>query len=457
MPPVTAAPGSVEGRVGRESATVEVEAMQDSLAAVVDKVRVTVSFFDAGGTQIEMLKNSIAIITSGSTIRTLGEGMVPGSEAEIWINSDPALIDTVLVDDGGHFASTAPLPEGLAPGKHSLRVVNYVSKATGGVTETERVVSFEVAFGILMVDDHVTAMNEAGKVSLGVANRVLLPGFKAISVVDEGRAAMLATVLLLVMSLVVFFGGTPLVRRRRLLPDFLSGIFDEAPSLGRLGAWRGTAPGAGFAFGLMSILMANLDPIPGSVFLAAVLVVLGVIDPVAGLATATTTTVAVALGGGFGSISDVRALIVLIAMYVLPAAAASAVTNAFTSPRRRAAAPLVGGVTVVVLLMLLSRVHHALVGVQLTYEAWMPFIAVGAGVAFAVRRTLDEEVRGAYLRAQGFGRMKPTIGIAPIGVLLAALVMLSRQFVGISSLVMILIFGIVVALRAATPRTTPRA
>ena len=143
-------------------------------------------------------------------------------------------------------------------------------------------------------------------------------------------------------------------------------------------------------------------------------------------------------------------------MYVLPAAAASAVTNAFTSPRRRAVAPLVGGVTVIVLLMLLSRIHQALVGVQLAYEAWMPVISVVAGVAFAVRRTLDEEVRGAFLRAQGFGRMKPTLGIAPVGVLLTASVVLSRQFVGLPTLVMILIFGLVVALRAAPPRTTPR-
>ena len=443
--------------MGRESVSVGVVATQDSMAAVVDNVRVTVSFFDAAGTQIEMLKNSIAIITPNSTIRTQAEGMVPGSEAEIWINSEPILLDTVMVGSDGRFVSTAPLPTRLEPGKHSLRVVNYVPKTTGSATEDERVVSFEVAFGILLVKDQVVTMNEAGKVSLSVANRVLLPGFKAISVVDEGRAAMLATILLLVMSLVVFFGGTPLVRRRRLMPDFLSGVFDEAPSLGTLGAWRGAAPGAGFAFGLMSILMVNLDPIPGSVFLAAVLVILGVVDPVAGFATASTTTLAVALGGGFGSIADVRALIVLVAMYVLPAAAASAVTNAFTSPRRRAVAPLVGGVTVIVLLMLLSRIHQALVGVQLAYEAWMPVISVVAGGAFAVRRTLDEEVRGAFLRAQGFGRMKPTLGIAPVGVLLTASVVLSRQFVGLPTLVMILIFGLVVALRAAPPRTTPRA
>ena len=404
-----------------------------------------------------MLKNSIAIITPGSTIRTQGEGMVPGSEVEIWMNSDPILLDTVIVDGDGRIVSTADLPASLEPGKHSLRVVNYVPRATGAVSDTERVASFEFAFGILLVDEQVTTMNEAGKVSLSVANRVLLPGFKAISVIDEGRATALATLLLLVMSLVVFFGGTPLVRRRKFTPDFLSGIFDEAPSLGRLSAWRGAAPGAGFAFGLMSILMVNLDPIPGSVFLAAVLVVLGVIDPVAGLATATTTTVAVALGGGFGSLSDLRALIVLVAMYVLPAAAGSAVTNSFTSSRRRTVAPLVGGVTVFVLLMLLSRVHRTLVGVQLAYEAWMPIIAVIAGTGFAIRRTWDEEVRGAFLRAQGFGRMKPTIGIAPIGVMLAASVMLSRQFVGVPSLVMILTFGIVVALRAAPPRTTRRA
>jgi len=426
------------------------------MAAAVDNVRVTVSFFDTSGTQIEMLKNSIAIITPGSTIRTQADGMVPGSTAEIWINSDPILLDTVVVGSDGGFVSISDLPAGLEPGKHSLRVVNYAVNSTGDVAGGKQAVSFEVAFGILLVKDQVVTMNEAGKVSLSVANRVLLPGFEAISVVDEGRAAMLATILLLVMSLVVFFGSTPLVRRRRSIPDFLSGVFDDAPSLSSLGAWRGAAPGAGFAFGLMSILMVNLDPIPGSVFLAAVLVVLGVVDPVAGLATATTTTVAVALGGGFGSIADVRALAVLVAMYVLPAAAASAVANAFSASRRRVVASIAGGATVVVLLMLLSKVHHALVGVHLTYESWMPAISAVAGMAFAVRRTFDEVVRGSSLRAQGFGRMKSTLGIAPIGVLAMASVMLSRQFVGIPSLVMILIFGLVVALRSAPPRSARR-
>jgi hypothetical protein len=47
--------------------------------------------------------------------------------------------------------------------------------------------------------------------------------------------------------------------------------------------------------------------------------------------------------------------------------------------------------------------------------------------------------------------MHPTFGVAPLGLGLVAFVTLARQFVGISSLMMILVLGVIVALRTAPP------
>ena len=448
--PIVADLGQVEGRVGRESASVEMTSTEDEISLVVGDARVSESIFGNDSTQVELLKNGLVIVPPRSSVRTVGEGFEPGSEVEIWLHSDPVKLDTLTVNEDGKFTSIAKLPIDLEAGQHSLRIVSYPAPSVGESSAAQRVASFEVAFGILSVDDSVVAMNDAGKVSLEVANRVFLRGFEAISVVGDGRASTTIAFLLLILCIVVFFGGTPLVRRRRV-PDVLSGVLDEAPSLAALGAWRSVILGVAVLLSVASSLLVGADPVPGTTLIFTLLLILSIIDPRAGVVSALTTAVMVIAGGGVSSVADARALVVLGSMFVVPAVAASAVTYGFASPRLRRLAPSIGGATASILIAGLASVHRALIGVELSYETWLPVTVTLVGLAYAVRRDNDELTRQVTAKSRGLARMRPTFGIAPLGLALVAFVSLARQFVGLSSLLLILVLGIIVALRTAPP------
>ncbi|NBT37070.1 MAG: fibronectin type III domain-containing protein, partial [Actinobacteria bacterium] len=431
LAPIVAELGKVEGRLGRESVSVEMLTTEDAVSVVVSNARVSVSIFGSDGTQVELLKNSVAIVPPRSSVRTEGEGFTPGSEVEIWLHSAPIKLDTLIVNEDGKFTSMAKLPIDLAPGKHSLRVVNY-------------------SFGLLAVHDDVVTMNDAGKISKEVANRVFVRGFEAISVVGEGRASTMIALALLFLCIVVFFGGTPLIRRRRI-PDVLSGVLDEAPSLTSVGVWRSAILALAVVLSVASSLLVGADPVPGTALVFTLLLILSVVDPRAGVASALTTALMVVAGGGISSVADARALVVLVSMFILPAVAASAITYGFVSPRLRRLTPSIGGATASIVIAGLSSIHHALVGVDLSYEAWLPVTVTVVGLAYAVRRDNDELTRQATAKSRGLVRMRPTFGIAPLGLGLVAFVALARQFVGISSLMMILVLGVIVALRTAPP------
>ncbi|NBY11980.1 MAG: fibronectin type III domain-containing protein, partial [Actinobacteria bacterium] len=366
LAPIVADLGKVEGRLGRESVSVEMLTTEDAVSVVVSNARVSVSIFGSDGTQVELLKNSVAIVPPRSSVRTEGEGFTPGSEVEIWLHSAPIKLDTLIVNEDGKFTSMAKLPIDLAPGKHSLRVVNYSSTAKPGSTDVERVVSYEVAFGLLAVNDDVVTMNDAGKISKEVANRVFVRGFEAISVVGDGRASTMIALALLFLCIVVFFGGTPLIRRRRI-PDVLSGVLDEAPSLTSVGVWRSAILALAVVLSVASSLLVGADPVPGTTLVFTLLLILSVVDPRAGVASALTTALMVVAGGGISSVADARALVVLVSMFILPAVAASAITYGFVSPRLRRLTPSIGGATASIVIAGLSSIHHALVGVDLSY------------------------------------------------------------------------------------------
>jgi hypothetical protein len=255
---------------------------------------------------------------------------------------------------------------------------------------------------------------------------------------------------LLFLCIVVFFGGTPLVRRRRI-PDVLSGLLDEAPSLTSVGVWRSAILALAVVLSVTSSLLVGADPVPGTTLVFTLLLILSVVDPRAGVASALTTALIVVAGGGISSVADARALVVLVSMFILPAIAASAITYGFVSPRLRRLTPSIGGATASIVIAGLSSIHRALVGVELSYESWLPVMVTVVGLAYAVRRDNDELTRQATAKSRGLVRMRPTFGIAPLGLGLVAFVTLARQFVSISSLMMILVLGVIVALRTAPP------
>jgi hypothetical protein len=80
LSPVTAALGAVESRLGRDSVSIDKFATEDAISAVVNDIVVTMSIFSSDGTQVELLKNKVAIVPPRSSVRTEGEGFTPESK-----------------------------------------------------------------------------------------------------------------------------------------------------------------------------------------------------------------------------------------------------------------------------------------------------------------------------------------------------------------------------------------
>jgi hypothetical protein len=70
LSPVTAALGAVESRLGRDSVSIDKFATEDAISAVVNDIVVTMSIFSSDGTQVELLKNKVAIVPPRSSVRT---------------------------------------------------------------------------------------------------------------------------------------------------------------------------------------------------------------------------------------------------------------------------------------------------------------------------------------------------------------------------------------------------
>ncbi|VAV93103.1 hypothetical protein MNBD_ACTINO01-137, partial [hydrothermal vent metagenome] len=70
---------------------------------------------------------------SGDNLEVSGSGFMPGSNVEIWLYSDPALLTSITADDTGAFTVTITLPEGVT-GAHELRIIG-TDQNSGAVTE----------------------------------------------------------------------------------------------------------------------------------------------------------------------------------------------------------------------------------------------------------------------------------------------------------------------------------
>jgi titin len=61
-----------------------------------------------------------ASVSAGKTITVSGSGYAPGSTVTVLIYSEPQVLTTVVADVNGDFTVTVTVPEGLAPGQHTL-------------------------------------------------------------------------------------------------------------------------------------------------------------------------------------------------------------------------------------------------------------------------------------------------------------------------------------------------
>jgi predicted RNA-binding protein with TRAM domain len=60
-------------------------------------------------------------------IKFAGNGLQPNSKVDIWLNSDPVFLGTVVTDQNGAFEAEFDIPEGVLEGEHTLTIVGVSS------------------------------------------------------------------------------------------------------------------------------------------------------------------------------------------------------------------------------------------------------------------------------------------------------------------------------------------
>jgi hypothetical protein len=66
------------------------------------------------------------------TVAIQGEGFAPETEVEVWINSTPIKLGTVLTDSSGAFDKTFDVPQGIELGEHTLTLGGTLADGTVG-------------------------------------------------------------------------------------------------------------------------------------------------------------------------------------------------------------------------------------------------------------------------------------------------------------------------------------
>ena len=79
------------------------------------------------------------------TVAVQGEGFAPETEVQVWINSTPFKLGTVLTDSAGAFSKTFDVPRGIELGEHTLTLIGTLTNGSLG----------RVSIGLVVVDVEV--------------------------------------------------------------------------------------------------------------------------------------------------------------------------------------------------------------------------------------------------------------------------------------------------------------
>lgn len=141
----------------------------DTTTMTGDGFTLTLTAFDGDGNSFAVDAQGRLIVTEDGSVRVSGSGFLPGSIVDVWLFSTPQLLGELLVDSGGRFAATLPLPGDIALGEHTIQL-NGV--AAGGEVRS-------LTTGIVVLATPVAALSATGSAgsqsaALGMVAMLLL-------------------------------------------------------------------------------------------------------------------------------------------------------------------------------------------------------------------------------------------------------------------------------------------
>jgi len=442
-------------------APVKVEVGTTAIAVQTGNSAVAVSAVqtakDAPGSFVEqpLLSDQVIVVARSAMFLATGFGYPPSSPVQIWLDTPPVLLDTVMTSDDGSFRSVSALPKSITSGEQTLRVLvfpvgaNPLPEVSAGADAVK-----EVAFGVLLLDDSVYAAAQDGSLTLDEINRAFVDGIKGVKPLDLGHASGWIGLLMLLMLIAAYTGDAPLIASRRRSVALVSAMFDEALSLRRLDNRRYALTAAATALALVGLVGSEFVPVYPTALGFAALMLIGAVDPLAGVAAGVVGFAAVLLGGGVTTSEELRAAIVMASTYAGVPFFASAVARRIRRTAPTAVATAVGLVTYVVTAVAMTRVTGALLRAELQIDRWILLLLVPAAMAHVVRSVFDQQYEQLHRRELSLRRMPMTVGAVPSALALLGFVLVSEVLIDDESLLALLLLGIVVALRQA--KTTSR-
>jgi hypothetical protein len=359
-------------------------------AAIGESTMMVASVGETGALEPLLANGSIAF-TRGSTLRVDGTGMMPGSQVAVWLHSTPTKLGSANVGADGTFAEVLSVPANIELGGHK---VQFIGSAPDGST-------MEFALGVTVVDDTVLIMNKAGAMTAAQANSLADANVVSVGTLSSDDAAKLMLWFLVILILVAGLIATKpqrigvvatRVQRFEMATPWLNGF--AVPRL--LMVLVGILAGFGAANSTM------FDASSPSALWIAIIVVLGVLDVVAGSVAGGIFVCSVLASGSVQSISDIRLMAIVVLLGMLPSCISRVVRP---SSRVHSVSVAVSVVMHAVVVVALLNLVTPLTGMQFSVTqsiaeiAWMAALGViGRELLLKVTHT-NEEQRATQLPA----------------------------------------------------------
>jgi hypothetical protein len=300
--------------------------------------------------------------------------MLPAEPIEVWMYSTPVKLGEVVAGADGSFSAELLLPADASLGAHKLQIVG---KTVDGA-------EMVFAQGILVVDGTVLTMNRAGALNSATADNLGKDNVVSISTMNKGDAANIMLWFLVIMILVAGLLAAQ-QRRKSIALSPVQRIEIATPWLAGMRLPRMLMLLVGVLAGFGAANSASFSATAPSTLWVAVLIIVGLLDVMAGGVAGLVFAISVVAGGSVGSMLDIRvtALVVLVATLpnvigraARPHGARFAVQSAITA---------VLNVTVVISLVSLFA---PVGGVNYELSAWLVELSWVAALASAGRFAL---------------------------------------------------------------------
>ena len=358
-----------------------------------------------------LLSDGTMVIERGSQVHIEGSGLSPNSLMEAWIFSDPMLLGTPRVDGQGNLTASFEVPRALPVGGHTLQLM---------VVENDDTVT-DVAIGVIVLDPTAAMLHRSGELDSSTVRVMAAPTVVEVVDVQSRNTALVVLWIVLVLVLVIAAGRLPLVRPRRRLPDVVAFVADDAVWTTRLGVSRWIPPIIGFVLGAWASASTHALPVPPATLLMLLLLVVGVIDPLAGVTGAASFFVAVVVSGGVSTPETLASLLTVSAIWWAPTLLGSAVSRT-TSGRLLVISATIRSAVATSMFVAMVELLPSFTSIRTTTNLYVTELAWLVAIASLVRSWIDDVADEPVNAERRSARIGPVEAIVALALLLFVVV-----------------------------------